>query len=125
MQMERKCPTCKGEIIGRTEKRFCSDQCRFLFNKVKKKENISEKFIQKVNAARRKNRTLLKQASPKGKTTLRREVLQLAGFNFDHFTHLYRAKNGNTYHFCYDYDYLLLEDGKVLIVNWQPYMEKG
>ncbi|MCX2739420.1 DUF2116 family Zn-ribbon domain-containing protein [Pontibacter anaerobius] len=123
-QKVRHCPTCEGEIIGRTDKRFCSDQCRFLFNNAKKREDKSELLIQRVNATLRKNRTLLKQASPEGKTTLRREVLQLAGFDFRHFTHLYRTKSGNTYHFCYDYGYLLLEDEKVLIVNWQPYMDK-
>lgn len=123
-QMTRHCPSCEGEIIGRTDKRFCSDQCRFLFNNTKKREDKSELLIQKVNATLRKNRTLLKLASPQGKTTLRREVLQMAGFDFRHFTHVYRTKQGNTYHFCYDYGYLLLEDEKVLIVNWQPYMEK-
>ncbi|WP_266205307.1 hypothetical protein [Pontibacter kalidii] len=44
----------------------------------------------------------------------------MASFDFRHFTYLYRT--GNTYHFCYDYGYLLLEDGKLLIMNWQPYM---
>ncbi|MFD2515399.1 hypothetical protein ACFSRY_16115 [Pontibacter locisalis] len=34
------------------------------------------------------------------------------------------TSKGNTYHFCYDYGYLLLEGEKVLVVNWQPYMEK-
>ncbi|GAB3196000.1 hypothetical protein ABID22_001685 [Pontibacter aydingkolensis] len=52
-------------------------------------------------------------------------MLQQAGFDFRHFTHLYRTSKGNTYHFCYDYGYLLLEDEKVLIVNWQPYMHKS
>jgi hypothetical protein len=54
--------------------------------------------------------------SPEGKTTLRREVLLQAGFDFRYFTHLYRTQKGNTYYFCYDY--LLLEEEKVLIVNW-------
>ena len=81
--------------------------------------------MKEINDKLRRNRFLLQRASPEGKTTLRREVLQLSGFDFRHHTHLYRAKNGNTYHFCYDYGYLLLEDEKVLIVNWQPYMEKS
>ncbi|MDX5438001.1 MAG: hypothetical protein LPK03_12440 [Pontibacter sp.] len=80
--------------------------------------------MREINNKLRHNRQVLQRASPEGKTTLRREVLQLAGVDFRHFTHLYRTKNGNTYHFCYDYGYLLLEDEKVLIVNWQPYMEK-
>lgn len=112
-------------MSGRVDKRYCSDQCRFLQNNQKRREDKGELLMARINAALRKNRSILRQASPLGKTTIRRQVLELAGFNFRHHTHLYRTKQGSTYHFCYDYGYLLLpEDGKVLIVNWQPYMEK-
>jgi len=47
----------------------------------------------------------------------------LQSFNFNYFTHQYKTAKGNTYHFCYDYGYLLLPEEKVLIVNWQPYMQ--
>ena len=78
-----------------------------------------------ISSILRHNRFVLQRHSPEGKTTLRREVLQMAGFDFRHFTHLYRTKQGNTYYFCYDYGYLLLPEEKVLIVNWQPYMEQN
>ncbi|WP_052738894.1 hypothetical protein [Pontibacter korlensis] len=82
--------------------------------------------MKEINNKLRHNRFLLQRFSPEGKTTLRREVLQLSGFDFRHFTHLYRTRQGqgNTCYFCYDYGYFLLPDEKVLIVNWQPYMEK-
>nr|WP_262511387.1 DUF2116 family Zn-ribbon domain-containing protein [Pontibacter diazotrophicus] len=119
------CIQCGKQMAGRMDKRYCSDQCRFLQNNQKRREDKGEKLMAKVNATLRKNRTILRQASPLGKTTIRRQVLELAGFDFRHHTHLYRTQKGNTYHFCYDYGYLLLpEDGKVLIVNWQQYMEK-
>lgn len=111
-------------MAGRVDKRYCSDQCRFLQNNQKRREDKGELLMARINAALRKNRSILRQASPLGKTTIRRQVLELAGFNFRHHTHLYRTKQGNTYHFCYDYGYLLLEDEKMLIVNWQQYMEK-
>ena len=112
-------------MLGRMDKRYCSDQCRFLQNNQKKREDKGELLMARVNAALRKNRSILRQASPLGKTTVQRQVLELAGFNFRYFTHLYRTLRGNTYHFCYDYGYLLLpEEGKVLIVNWQQYMER-
>ncbi|WP_238395822.1 hypothetical protein [Pontibacter pudoricolor] len=59
--------------------------------------------------------------SPGGKTTVRRDVLLQFGFDFNYHTHLYRTRQGNTYHFCYDYGYLLLEDDRVLIVSQQNY----
>lgn len=80
--------------------------------------------MREVNSALRQNRQILQRFSPQGKTTLRREALVQAGFDFRYLTNLYRTQKGNTYHFCYDYGYLLLEEEKVLIVSWQSYMER-
>ncbi|MFD3003037.1 hypothetical protein ACFS7Z_21915 [Pontibacter toksunensis] len=118
------CGHCGTAILGRTDKKFCSDQCRARAGHSRKLSDQGEKLIRSVNASLRHNRQVLQKASPVGKTTLRRQVLELAGFDFRYHTHLYRTKGGNTYHFCYDYGYLLLEGEKVLIVNWQQYMEK-
>ena len=74
-----------------------------------------------LNGILRKNRSILKQLSPEGKTTVRRDVLLQFSFDFNYYTHLYRTWQGNTYHFCNDYGYLLLDDGKVLIVSQQNY----
>ncbi|GAB3529874.1 hypothetical protein GCM10027443_09730 [Pontibacter brevis] len=121
---KRACGHCGTAIVGRIDKQFCSDQCRARASHYRKLSDQGEKLIRSVNASLRHNRQVLQKASPVGKTTLRRQVLELAGFDFRYHTHLYRTKGGNTYHFCYDYGYLLLQDEKVLIVNWQQYMEK-
>ncbi|AKQ45040.1 hypothetical protein TH63_04370 [Rufibacter radiotolerans] len=120
----KKCGHCQASIIGRADKRFCSSQCRTGFANAHRLSDQGELLIKEVNMVLRHNRQLLKKASPHGKTTVRRQVLELAGFNFRYFTHVYRTKQGNTYHFCYDYGYLLLpQEDKVLIVNWQQYMQ--
>lgn len=121
---ERTCENCRVKLTGRIDKRYCSDQCRSVAKNSRKALNAGERLMKEVNSKLRHNRFMLQRYSPEGKTTLRREVLQAAGFDFRHFTHLYRTKQGNTYYFCYDYGYLLLPDEKVLIVNWQPYMGK-
>jgi hypothetical protein len=84
-------------MSGRLDKRFCSNQCRANAHNAGRLQNSGEQLMLSVNAILRRNRTILKQASPQG----------------------------NTYYFCYDYGYFLLEDEKVLIVNWQPYMEQS
>ncbi|MFC6997934.1 hypothetical protein [Rufibacter roseus] len=109
-------------MTGRADKKYCSDQCRATAAHVRKLTEQGERWILEINTLLRRNRQLLRKASPQGKTTVRRQVLELSGFSFNYFTHLYQAKNGNTYYFCYDYGYRLLEDGKMLIVNWQQYM---
>ncbi len=119
------CSQCSGVLVGRSDKRYCSDLCRHQANNSLKQQNQGERRILQVNAALRKNRSILRHLSPKGKTTVPRQYLELAGFDFHYLTQLYRTKKGNTYYFCYDYGYLLLEEEKVLIVSWQPDMERA
>ena len=116
------CQVCDTKLAGRIDKKYCSDQCRAQLNNRKKKSDLREKMILDINRILRKNRSILKVSSPLGKTTTRQEHLLMQGFNFKHFTHQYKTQKGNTYHFCYDFGYLLLPDEKVLIVNWQSYM---
>jgi hypothetical protein len=119
---QRNCLQCGAILKGRLGQRFCSDQCRAMHHNLKKMENQGEQVIKEVNGILRKNRSILRQASPEGKTTVARQVLERTGFDFRYFTNLYRTQKGNIYHFCYDYGYLLLAEDKVLIVNQQPYM---
>ena len=113
---------CNAELAGRFDKRFCSDQCRAQLHNIKRKADAGERMILDINRILRKNRSILKGSSPMGKTTTRQEYLKMQGFNFNHYTHQYQTRKGNTYNFCYDYGYLLLPEEKVLIVNWQTYM---
>lgn len=125
MDKTKACIQCGAAIAGRSDKRYCSDQCRHLSNNTIKQQSEGERRIHRVNAALRKNRSILRQLSPQGKTTIPRQYLELAGFDFRYLTQLYRTQRGNTYHLCYDYGYLLLPEEKVLIVNWQPYMDES
>ncbi|QHL89498.1 hypothetical protein GU926_17695 [Nibribacter ruber] len=115
---------CGAAIVGRSDKRYCSDPCRHQANNAVKQQKQNDSRINQINAALRKNRSILKQLSPQGKTTIPRQYLALAGFDFRYLTQLYTTQKGNAYHLCYDYGYLLLPEEKVLIVNWQPYMDK-
>lgn len=123
-RVETKCQICGKAVSGRSDKKYCSDQCRAQVNNLKKRADPGEKLMLEMNRALRRNRSVLKGLSPMGKTTTRRDYLQVQGFDFRYYTHQYQARNGNVYRFCYDYGYLELPEEKVLIVNWQPYMEK-
>jgi len=122
-QQTAACQVCGTGLAGRVDKRFCSDQCRAQLHNLKRKADVGERMILDINRILRKNRSILKVSSPLGKTTTRKEYLVLQGFDFNHFTHQYKTQKGNTYNFCYEYGYLLLAEEKVLIVNWQPYMQ--
>ena len=92
--MVNNCKTCGAILIGRTDKKFCDDQCRSLFNSREKRKH--EQLILEINKTLRKNRKILKQFNPEGKTTIRKEYLIRSGFDFRYHTHTFITKNNNT-----------------------------
>lgn len=119
--MKRICKQCESSFEGRSDKKFCSDQCRATFNNQNKKE--SEKLIIKVNAVLRKNRTILKSLNPTGMSVVRKEYLSERGFKFQYFTNVYKTKEGSEYFFCYDIGYMIIDELKLRIVEYQTYMK--
>ncbi len=117
------CPECGEKLVGRSDKRFCSDQCRNTANNKHRKKH--EQNILSINKILRKNRNILHNLNPIGLTTVRREVLELQGFNFAFHTHQFRTSQGTIYYFCYEYGYLLLPDEKISLITWQDYMNRS
>jgi dipeptidase len=113
--MERKCLDCSEVLKGRADKKFCDDQCRSNYNN--RLKTTDSNLVREVNAILRKNRSILQQLNPDGKTKISREKLVQKGFSFAYFTSVYQTQKGNTYHFCYEYGYLKLEGDDFLLVK--------
>ncbi len=114
------CKSCGEKIIGRSDKKFCSDYCRNAYNNILNKD--PNNFVRRINHILRKNRRILAELNPHGKAKVRRDQLFEMGFNFNYFTNRYITKSGNDYHFIYDYGYLELENGTVALVHRQDYV---
>ncbi len=113
--MERTCLDCNALIKGRSDKKFCDDQCRSNYNNRIKAEDNS--FLKQVNQTLKKNRNILKAKNPEGKTKVKRDVLVCKGFDFNYHTHTYATQKGSTYFFCYEYGYLVLDHDELLLVK--------
>ncbi|MES2690602.1 MAG: hypothetical protein V4658_09375 [Bacteroidota bacterium] len=113
----KNCLTCGNELHGRSDKKFCDDQCRTTYNNRFKTESAQ---VKSINSILRKNRKILEGflLPQKDKTTVNilLKKLSATGFNFTYSTHLLNTKNGN-YTFCYEYGYRMLDDGFVMIVK--------
>lgn len=114
LNQEKNCPECGSVIVGRVDKRFCSDQCRNSFNN--RINSDVTNYIRNVNHALRKNRRILMSLNPDGKIRLSREKLLASGFNFNYFTSTYRTKEGSQYFYCYEQGYLPMEKDYFLLV---------
>lgn len=118
--MENKsCLFCGSQLKGRIDKKFCDDQCRTAFNNRLKSDDA---FMRNINNVLRKNRLILKELIPaaEGKIRISKQKLQEKGYNFIYHTHQYTTKTGNTYFFCYEYGYLILDSGYVMAVRRDP-----
>jgi hypothetical protein len=111
---EKTCLECGAKITGRTDKKFCGDQCRNSYNNRLNSDNIS--LIRNTNNLLRKNRRILMELNPNGKTKTTREKLLTRGFDFQHFTSLYTTKDGAVYHYCYEQGYLQMDNDWFLLV---------
>ena len=110
----KKCEACGTSIIGRIDKRFCSDQCRNTFNN-RQNSNVTN-YIRNVNNALRKNRRILVALNPVGKTRVSREKLLTTGFDFRYHTSTYITREGAQYFYCYEEGYLPIEKDFYLLV---------
>ncbi len=113
--MNRECPECGDKIIGRADKKFCSDACRNAHNNALNKD--SKNLIRNINNRLRKNYRILESINTSGKTKTTKERLIRMGFSFDYFTSTYITKAGTVYYYLYDQGYLALDNDFYLIVR--------
>lgn len=114
-----KCHFCHKELYGgRSDRRFCNDNCRSAFNRLKKKEEAcfsGEIDVENIIRIIRKNYALLKEfnrGEEQGKI-VDRELIYKKGFNFMYYTTCKRHRD-EMYYFCFergwrDLDYALIE----------------
>jgi len=116
----RTCEHCGTKILGRSDKRFCSDYCRNSQHNLENRDQSN--YMRKVNNILRKNRRILAQFNPNGKTRVQGSALMEEGFNFAYFTNVYQTSKGK-YFFCYDQGYIQLEDNSYALVIRESYVK--
>ena len=114
-----RCLECHEPITrGRSDKKFCSSECKDkYYNKLKLE---TKKEIGRIDAILKRNRRILKQLfNPKKEDQLiARETLLMAGFEFRFHTHHVITKiHSNEFIFCYDYGYREVEKDKYKVIK--------
>ncbi|WP_281309453.1 hypothetical protein [Flavobacterium flavigenum] len=109
------CLECAEKIVGREDKKFCSDSCRNAYNNKINKDSTN--FMRNVNNKLRKNYRILSELNTEGKSKTTREKMLNKGFDFDFFTNILQTKTGNTYYFLYDQGYRSLDNDYFMLVK--------
>ncbi len=118
--MDKKCLECGEPFEGRSDKKFCSDQCRTTY--YNRQNADSTNYMRNVNRILRKNRKILSDLNPHGKSKVGKTKLLDQGFNFNYFTNVYKTKTGKIYYFCYEQGYLPIEDNQFALVIREEYV---
>jgi len=109
------CLECSEKIVGREDKKFCSDSCRNAYNNKINKDSTN--FMRNVNNKLRKNYRILSELNTEGKSKATRDKMINKGFDFDFFTNILQTKTGNTYYFLYDQGYRSLDNDYFMLVK--------
>ena len=116
----KKCGHCGTELFGRRDKKYCSDYCRSGAHNDENRDYST--YMRRVNNILRKNRRILANHNPNGKSKISGAALMEEGYNFAYFTNVYETKKGGKYYFCYDQGYIKLEDGMYALVVRESYV---
>ena len=115
MIAEKKCLDCGTLLHGRADKKFCNDLCRNNYNN--QLNSNSYNLVRNINNILRRNRRIIEEMNPSGKTKTTREKMLVKGFDFDYFTSSFKTQARARYFFCYEHGYLLLDADEVLLVK--------
>lgn len=113
--MTKTCLECNEKIVGREDKKFCSDGCRNAYNNKINKDSTN--YMRNINNKLRKNYRIISEFNVDGKSKTTRSKLMSKGFDFDYFTNILNTKTGNTYYFLYDQGYMQLENDYFMLVK--------
>lgn len=113
--MTKNCLECNEKIVGREDKKFCSDGCRNAYNNKMNKD--SNNYMRNINNKIRKNYRILAALNTDGKSKTTRAKLLSKGFDFEYFTNILNTKTGNTYYFVYEQGYMILENDYYMLVK--------
>lgn len=116
------CQECKIKLIGRADKKFCSDNCRNHHHNAIYKQR--DEFLKIINRKLKKNAVILERLMKHGIKSIRKELLQSEGFDFRFFTHQLTSPDGEEVKCCYSYGYYYCtaEDLKLIDVKDQDHI---
>ena len=111
--MERHCLRCGKPLTGRSDKKFCNDDCRTDYHNDKRR--IRDKQFRAVNHILSSNWKILSAELRNGHSRVRAKDLAARNFNFEIYTTSRRNFPGGRTYWCYNCAYRISRRGIVHI----------
>lgn len=113
---EKRWLRCNSLLKGRSDKKFCHDQCRSRHN-YNQKDQDNLNIIREVNSSLKKNWSILKTLNVQGQTKVSKRSMAVQGFNFDYCTSAYSTEAKEIYFYCYEMGYQILNESEILLIE--------
>jgi hypothetical protein len=114
--MEQQCLQCNKSFKGRSDKKFCSADCKNSYHSQHRKNTRTE--VEEIDGYLHRNREILALLMGDGvKDTIERSVLVRAKFRWEYCTGIYKNKENKIYYIVYDYAWMEFTEQKILIVR--------
>jgi hypothetical protein len=112
-----KCKICSKEIVGRSDKKFCSVRCKNYYHVNLRK--VTDESVKEIDKILHRNRSILLEFMGKHKTQIKinRLLLDQKKFNFKYHTHIIRNSVGKLYFYVYDFAWMEFSDNEILIIR--------
>lgn len=111
--MTNYCIACETPLTGRSDKKFCNNNCRSEFNNQINKDR--DFLMRKINRILKRNKLILSRFFLQDNITLDTGILLAAGFDFNYYTHMEKDRMGNLYIYCYEYGYTKGKEHKITL----------
>lgn len=111
----RECLMCKKELIGRSDKIFCSVKCKSNYGRnLRAVTTVATASIDKIL---HRNRSILLEVLGKNKVRIKigREILDAKKFNYNYITQIHTNNQGKAVHYVYDFNWMIFSDQEILI----------
>lgn len=102
MTTPKTCPHCNSPIVGRLDKKYCSEECRSIANYEKRR--ASRLPSKSINETLWKNREILRLLWNDRPTAVTRDNLLSHGYRFAYYTNQYATTHA-PYYACYDFGF--------------------
>ena len=111
------CKICKKPIKGRTDKIFCSVECKNYYHTNLRR--VTKTTAKEIDIILHRNRSILLELLGKNihNKKLKRITLAKKKFNFKYMTHYNINKHGKIYHHVYDSAWMEFSDDEILIIR--------
>jgi endogenous inhibitor of DNA gyrase (YacG/DUF329 family) len=113
----KRCPICKKKVVGRSDKRFCSLDCKNNYH-IRLQKHTSN-ATEETDKILHRNRSILLELMGRSKTRkkISRIILDKKNFSFDYITGFHINTKNKTIHHVYDFSWAIFTDQEVLIMR--------